>query len=130
MPSGSMTIYHSELQHCTGYEFVGTIVIRYVIPPGPHPAVPGLSFSGADHTAYVPNTLEGIRLVSRLKNAFQHGLTFEVTTSATNGEQRSCVTWSSIRHKTSLNGGLSLQGYPDPSYLDRCSQDLTNAGVP
>lgn len=130
MPSGTMTIFHSESQHCQGYEHVGTIIIRYVLPPGPYPNSRRRVCAGADRTAYVPNTLEGIRLVSRLKYAFQHGLTFKVATIDTDGVRSSRVTWSTIGHKTSLNGGPTRYGYPDPTYLYSCNQELTDAGVP
>lgn len=132
MPSGTMTISYSESQHCDSYEHVGTFVIRYVIPSGTqgiYHEAPGHPYSSADRTAFVPRTLEGMRLVSRLKYAFQRGLTFTVGTSLTSGEKNS-VTWSTIHHKTSLTGGTRSHGYPDPTYFYRCNQELNDAGVP
>lgn len=53
--------------------------------------------------AYFPDTGTTRRLLPRLEQAFKRGLTFTVVEK----ETRAKVTWSSIPHKTTLQGGKS-----------------------
>ena len=131
MPSGTMTLTSSTVT-CQGYQGYGSIVIHYAISPGVqqnYMTNPGQRFTGANRTAYVPNNLEGRRLVKRLKYAFQRGLTFVVGTSMTTGQQN-VVTWSSIHHKTSPSGGARAHGFPDAGYFANANEELNNLGVP
>jgi hypothetical protein len=75
----------------------------------------------------LPDSPEGNCLLKRLIFAFRHGLTFRVGTSLTT-DQKNRITWASIHHKTSLHGGL--RGFPDPSYIHNCNEELDNLGVP
>ena len=128
-PSGSMVT--SIQQHsCRGYEPSRTFQIIYNLPSGKqksyHP-FPGTRYSGANRTAYLPDTPEGRNLIARLQYSFCHGLNFMVGTSLTT-HQPNVVTWASIHHKTSMNGGT--YGYPDDDYFDRCNDELNSKGVP
>jgi deltex len=91
---------------------------------------PGARFCGTERTAFLPNTPDGCRLLTRLKYAFKHGLTFTVGTSLTTGRS-DVVTWTSIPHKTSFNGASGdPHGFPDGKYLSNCNSALDALGVP
>lgn len=49
-------------------------------------------------------------------------------TSVTTGE-KNVVVWSGIHHKTSLHGGSSHFGYPDPLYFNRVTLEMADRGV-
>lgn len=127
-PSGTMDI--SSCSSVEGHSDCGGKMISYSIHAGvqkqyhPHP---GQHHGGAYRQAYLPDNEEGRQLLSRLKYAFLHGLTFQVGKSLTNGADNQ-VTWASIHHKTSPRGGP--HGFPDPSYLQNCNGELDTAGVP
>jgi Deltex C-terminal domain len=118
---------------CPGFfpaNTVTTIQITYSIPSGTQKSYhyhPGTRYSGTSRTAYLPNNIEGRHLLSRLKYAFTHGLTFVIGTSLTT-HQPNCVVWSSIHHKTSLSGGA--HGFPDASYIDNTNESLDSLNVP
>ena len=127
-PSGTMIIKRSTAK-CPGFS-VNAIEIQYHIPEGKqlayHPN-PGARYGSTVRTAYLPQNLAGCQLLARLKYAWMHGLTFSVGVSLTTGK-RDCVVWSSICHKTSLQGGQ--YGFPDPTYIATCNESLDALGVP
>lgn len=129
-PSGSMTMQLTQ-RHCPGFEpSTKAIQIDYSIPKGIQSCFhdnPGTKYSATRRTAFLPNNLEGIQLLDRLKFAWVHGMTFSIGTSLTTGWQN-CVVWNSIHHKTSLDGGP--HGYPDPNFIENCNADLTALGIP
>lgn len=131
-PSGVMKVALSKDNACPReLAFSGKyIVIHYKVPAGKqkdyHPN-PHHGQYGTSRVAYLPDSAEGRELLRRLKYAFLHGLTFTVGTSLTTGQPDS-VTWASIHHKSSMNGGE--HGYPDASYFDNCNQELDALGVP
>ena len=53
--------------------------------------------------------------------AFRRRLCFLIGTSLTTGK-KDTVVWAGIHHKTSPVGGQF--GYPDPTYLDRVTEEL------
>lgn len=114
-----------------GFDSVGTIEIVYSIPSGVqtagHPN-PGRPYTGCVRTAYLPDTSEGRRVRDLLKKAFDHKLIFTVGQSRTTGADN-CVTWNDIHHKTSISGGPTAFGYPDPNYLSRVIQELAAKGI-
>jgi deltex-like protein len=79
--------------------------------------------------AFLPETPDGCRLLTRMKYAFAHGLTFTVGTSLTTG-RGNVVTWTSIPHKTSFEGPADPHGFPDDRYLANCNDALDSLGVP
>ncbi|KAK2893558.1 uncharacterized protein si:busm1-163l24.3 isoform X1 [Channa argus] len=111
-----------------GHHRDNTIKITYCIPDGiqleGHPA-PGKPFQGGTFEAYLPDCDKARKLLPRLETAFRQGLTFTVMSKETEAR----VTWDSIPHKTSLQGGKSGNGYPDSSYLIRLSEALTSQGI-
>jgi len=130
-PSGSMTISYTALC-CSGYVFDSTFVITYAMDDGKQKSYhenPGEKHGGKLTTTYVPNNNDGKNLLKRLKYAFMHGLTFTVGTSLTTGIKNQC-TWSSIHHKTSLNGGASSHGFPDAGYFMNSNEELDGSKVP
>ena len=128
-PSGSMSIKLSS-KSCPGFPNTKTIEITYDIPSGMQLSYhenPSTRYEGTTRTAYLPNNDEGRRLLTRLKYAWTHGLTFQVGTSLTTGRQN-VVTWTSIHHRTSLAG--SSHGFPDMTYIDNCNGSLDALHVP
>jgi deltex len=127
-PSGSMTIKLISTI-CPGYKSQ-TIQITYHIPAGTqleYHENPGAPYPSIERTAYIPNTEEGRALLLRLKYAWNHGLTFLIGTSQASGKPNS-VTWSSIEHKTTLQGGP--YGFPDQGYIRKCNETLDKLRVP
>uniref|UniRef100_H3CAI3 E3 ubiquitin-protein ligase n=1 Tax=Tetraodon nigroviridis TaxID=99883 RepID=H3CAI3_TETNG len=119
---------HSSLP---GYEQYGTIVIRYSIPSGiqqeEHPS-PGEPYSGASRRAFLPDCPEGRRVLRLLRKAFDQRLVFTVGQS-TSTSRKNTVTWNDVHHKTSVHGGPTHYGYPDPDYLRRVEEELAAKGI-
>ncbi|GKY93858.1 E3 ubiquitin-protein ligase dtx3l [Mayamaea pseudoterrestris] len=131
MPSGQMTVQRRRDMTCEGYG-PGSIQIDYRLDGGVQKLYhgnPGVAFQGTTRTAYLPDTTEGLLLLKRLEYAFNHGLTFTVGTSVTQGTPN-VVTWTSIHHKTSPTGGTASYGFPDDGYFFNCNEELDNLGVP
>jgi deltex-like protein len=80
MPSETRAVSRTH-KPCRCNDPTGGIVITDQIPSGtqksyhPHPGQP---YSGAKRTAYVPDTLEGRKLLNSLWHSFSCGLTFAV----------------------------------------------------
>lgn len=55
-------------------------------------------------------------------------MTFTVGRSVTTGKENSVI-WNGIHHKTSLDGGPTAFGYPDPTYFERVTQELKERGI-
>ena len=62
-------------------------------------------------------------MLTLLAEAFRRKLTFKVGTSITTG-QSNVVVWQGIHHKTSIYGGPTSFGYPDPTYFNRVMEEL------
>ena len=130
-PSGAMTVSVVPTP-CAGHHGCDTIMITYSIRPGvqmPYHDNPGRRQPGKSAAAYLPNSKEGKDVLRRLKYAFLRGLTFTVGTSMTTGVRDQC-TWASVHHKTAMQGGAAMHGYPDPQYLDNANGELDALGVP
>lgn len=69
-----------------------------------------------------------MKVLGLLIEAFDRRLIFTVGTSVTTGLTNATV-WAGIHHKTSLSGGTSSFGYPDPTYLNRVQEELASKGV-
>nr|XP_046242058.1 probable E3 ubiquitin-protein ligase DTX3 isoform X3 [Scatophagus argus] len=89
---------------------------------------PGQPYEGVSRTAYLPDSLDGRRIVKLLRQAFDQRLIFTVGQSTTTGKSN-MVTWNDIHHKTSTHGGPTQYGYPDPDYLSRVRDELTVKGI-
>ncbi|CAK81931.1 unnamed protein product (macronuclear) [Paramecium tetraurelia] len=124
-PDGEM-IYHIEYNtHCESYEDQGTIVIYYNMYPGQRN---GQNFPSTHRQAFLPDTPEGRQVFRLLKLAFERKLIFTVGRSVTTGKDNRIV-WNGIHHKTSLMGGVSCFGYPDPTYFSRVKEELAAKGI-
>ncbi|CAF1323304.1 unnamed protein product [Rotaria magnacalcarata] len=113
-----------------GFHEAPTIEITYRFPPGtqgPLNPNPGSHFSGTTRTAYLPNNKEGKDILKLLKKAFDDQHIFTIGRSSTSG-QDNVITWNDIHHKTSIHGGPDRFGYPDPTYLFRVRQELSDKG--
>ncbi|XP_035470068.2 uncharacterized protein si:busm1-163l24.3 [Scophthalmus maximus] len=117
-----------EMSHFKLHKEEAALKVTYCIPEGiqgkDHPS-PGSPFHGGVFDAFLPDCEKAVKLLPRLEKAFRRGLTFTVTGK----EAGARVTWDRIPHKTSLQGGESGNGYPDPTYLTRLSQVLTSHGI-
>ncbi|NXE81436.1 DTX3L ligase, partial [Cochlearius cochlearius] len=115
----------------SGYPNCGTIEITYNMHSGiqtsNHPN-PGKSYNGISRKAYLPNNKEGQEILQLLKQAFEQKLIFTVGMSRTTGAQ-GVITWNDIHHKTSMTGGPTNFGYPDPDYLQRVRSELKARGI-
>lgn len=120
MPSGTMTVVKRSGRvpgfNCKNYFEIGYNIQGTTIGSTHYP--------GTSRTAYLPDTSEGNRALTLLTMAFHRGLTFVPGTSITNGSNG--VIWA-IHHKTSLSRGE--YGYPDPTYLQRLTEELEARGV-
>ncbi|KAK2874591.1 hypothetical protein Q8A67_021744 [Cirrhinus molitorella] len=129
-PDGTMTVTRSSLS-LPGYPQYGTVEIHYDIPSGiqtnKHPN-PGKPFYGANHRAYLPDNIEGNEVLRLLQRAFQQKLIFTVGKCQTSGLENA-VTWNHFHHKTNIQGGPKMYGYPDPGYLKRVMDELKASGI-
>ena len=120
-PYGTMEASVNNSLHCNGYRDVGTIVISYNFPSGK-------GYHGTCRQAYLPYNDEGLEVLGLLKVSFDRKLTFTVGTSVTTGVKNTTI-WNGIHHKTSLYGGPTYFGYPDPTYFNRVKEELAAKGV-
>ncbi|KAJ8276907.1 hypothetical protein GJAV_G00069240 [Gymnothorax javanicus] len=99
------------------YPHCGTIEIEYDFKDGVqlevHPN-PGRPFTGLRAVAYLPDDLEGQKLLELLRQAFEQRLSFTVATGSDGSE---VVTWSDIPHCTGFSN-------PDPHYIMMAKQAL------
>ncbi|XP_007543044.1 E3 ubiquitin-protein ligase DTX3L-like [Poecilia formosa] len=130
-PDGGTMDIRTSSACLPGYERHGTLVIHYHIPSGiqkeEHPN-PGQPFEGASRTAYLPDSSEGRKVLELLRKAFNQRLIFTIGRSSTSG-RNNMVTWNDIHHKTSMHGGPTSYGYPDPDYLNRVQEELKAKGI-
>ncbi|NXU77578.1 DTX3L ligase, partial [Oreotrochilus melanogaster] len=129
-PEGTMSAVTSS-SSLPGYPNCGTILITYVMEGGiqtsKHPN-PGRPFAGTTRVAYLPDNEEGRKILRLLRRAFDQKLIFTVGRSCTTGRE-DVITWNDIHHKTSMEGGPSNYGYPDPDYLQRVRLELKERGI-
>uniref|UniRef100_A0A158R508 E3 ubiquitin-protein ligase n=1 Tax=Syphacia muris TaxID=451379 RepID=A0A158R508_9BILA len=91
-----------------------------------HPR-PGLRFSGVRRYAYLPNTIEGEKVLRLFKLAFINRLMFTVGDRETG--RRNVVIFNGIETKSTLKGGPKMSGFPDPDYLPRVKVELAAVGI-
>lgn len=123
MPSGVMQVTFDEHAYLPGFSKRGCICIDYTFPSQ---NFNGSDIHGTNRTAFLPNTREGVEVLSMLVKAFENKLTFKVGISVTTGAENSIV-WNGIHHKTSMTEGP--YGYPDETYLTRVKQELNAKGI-
>jgi deltex-like protein len=93
-PEGTMTV-STNGSKLPGFESAnGTIVVKYSIPDGTqgpeHPS-PGVPYTGARRTCYLPDNAEGRSLLAKLQTAWQRKLIFTVGTSTTSGRDNMTI---------------------------------------
>ena len=129
-PPGKMSD-SAQRMRLPGFESCGTIVIIYTFDGGiqgeNHPN-PGQRYTGTNRRAYLPDNTEGRKVLKLLRKAFDQKLTFTIGRSSTTGSTN-VITWNDIHHKTSLKGGPTSFGYPDPDYLKRVQEELAAKGI-
>ncbi|NWQ70994.1 DTX3L ligase, partial [Neopipo cinnamomea] len=129
-PEGTMST-RQIMFSLPGFEYCGTIEINYNMKGGiqtiNHPN-PGQRYHSTQRTAYLPDNVEGREILTLLKRAFDQKLIFTVGQSRTTGAQN-VITWNDIHHKTSITGGPTNFGYPDPDYLQRVRSELKAKGI-
>lgn len=89
-----------------------------------HHPNPGRTFFavGFPRLCYLPENPTGRKILRFLKIGFDRGLLFSIGRSATTGLE-DVVIWKNVEHKTQFSM------YPDPSYLQRCMEQLVHLGV-
>jgi deltex len=115
----------------SGYETLGTILIRYILPngvQGPEHPNPGTPYSGTVRTAFLPDNADGQEVLRLLRVAWERRLTFTIGRSLTTGRENT-VTWNGIHHKTCPDGGTVMFGWPDPEYFCRVKSELSSFGI-
>uniref|UniRef100_W8BFW5 E3 ubiquitin-protein ligase n=1 Tax=Ceratitis capitata TaxID=7213 RepID=W8BFW5_CERCA len=125
-PNGTMS-WSIISKSLPGHESQNTIQIVYDIASGvqteehPHP---GRAFFavGFPRVCYLPDCPLGRKVLRFLKIAFDRRLLFSIGRSVTTGRE-DVVIWNSVDHKTQFNM------FPDPTYLQRCMQQLVHLGV-
>ncbi|XP_005181037.1 protein deltex [Musca domestica] len=125
-PNGTMS-WSILSKSLPGHEGQNTIQIVYDIASGiqssehPHP---GRAFFavGFPRVCYLPDCPLGRKVLRFLKIAFDRRLLFSIGRSVTTGRE-DVVIWNSVDHKTQFNM------FPDPTYLQRCMQQLVHLGV-
>ncbi|KAI8128290.1 Protein deltex [Lucilia cuprina] len=125
-PNGTMS-WSILSKSLPGHEGQNTIQIIYDIASGiqnqehPHP---GRAFFavGFPRVCYLPDCPLGRKVLRFLKIAFDRRLLFSIGRSVTTGRE-DVVIWNSVDHKTQFNM------FPDPTYLQRCMQQLVHLGV-
>ncbi|KAM6269370.1 E3 ubiquitin-protein ligase DTX3L [Porphyrio hochstetteri] len=129
-PAGTMTTKKLHLS-LPGYPRCGTIEITYDMQSGyqtnNHPN-PGKHYKPTVRKAYLPDNKEGQEILQLLRRAFNQKLIFTVGQSRTTGAEN-VITWNDIHHKTSMSGGPTYFGYPDPDYLQRVRSELKAKGI-
>lgn len=65
---------------------------------------PGVRYSGATRTCYLPDNKRGRKVAQLFRKAFDNRLIFTVGRSVTSGADY-IVTWNGIPHKTNTHGG-------------------------
>lgn len=129
-PKGTMRVTITN-ERLSGYPNCGCITIHYSFKDGiqeEHHPSPGHAYYGTSRTAYLPDNAEGRNVLKLLQLAFSRNLVFTIGTSVTTGAPN-CVIWNGIHHKTSTSGGSTNFGYPDPTYLERVTDELKAKGV-
>ncbi|XP_055845805.1 protein deltex isoform X2 [Episyrphus balteatus] len=125
-PAGTMS-WSIIGKNLPGHEGQNTIQIVYDIASGiqteehPHP---GRAFFavGFPRICYLPDCPLGRKVLRFLKIAFDRRLLFSIGRSVTTGRE-DVIIWNSVDHKTQFNM------FPDPTYLQRCMQQLVHLGV-
>ena len=120
MPSGKMTV-RKVRGAVPGFNCQSYIQIDYIVSGA---TINNINYPGTNRTAFLPDTTEGNYALTLLTIAFQRGLTFIPGKSITTGANG--ILWA-IHHKTLISG--ANYGYPDPSYLQRLSEELKSRGV-
>lgn len=136
-PPGTMIVRPASQIFCSGvWSPRGSFVVSYFLPSGIQKSYhesPGLSHTSANWETYLPSNKQGTRLLRRLQYAFLHGLLFSVGATV---HGRDGVLWECVTHKTQPgnNSGLTNNGthnsFPDPTYFERCHNELDRCGVP
>lgn len=131
-PQGKMEVFRFQVS-LPGHEDCGTILIVYTIPhgiQGPEHPNPGKPFTarGFPRQCYLPDSVQGRKVLELLKVAWKRRLIFTVGTSSTTGETDTVV-WNEIHHKTEMDRNVTGHGYPDPNYLQNVLAELAAQGV-
>ena len=122
-----MLVSRSEHINCEGY-ICGGIQIRYVLDLcGNIQSNQGETYYRSDFwTAYLPDNVKGGKVLELLKEAWRRKLTFRFAPSSSK-KDHFVMTWN-VKHKTSEDEG-GPDGYPNPAYLRRVTEDLNEIGV-
>eukprot|EP01119_Soliformovum_irregulare_P023312 TRINITY_DN8127_c0_g1_i1.p1 TRINITY_DN8127_c0_g1~~TRINITY_DN8127_c0_g1_i1.p1 ORF type:complete len:490 (-),score=173.21 TRINITY_DN8127_c0_g1_i1:39-1406(-) len=130
-PAGRMDVSVESSIQIPGQTGKGCIIITYSFPSGiqgPEHPNPGQQYHGTTRAAYLPNNKEGKKLLKLLQLAWERKLIFRVGTSVTTGAENSVI-WNGIHHKTDIDGGAENWAWPDDTYFERVTDELSSKGV-
>jgi len=132
-PKGQWTLLtvHQENILYRVMNISGTIIIDFDFMNGfqgdDHPN-PGDSYKGTSRTAYLPDNVDGRKILELFKIAWERRVMFRIGTSVTTGEENTVI-YNGIHIKTNTKGGTSKYGYPDPTYFTRVQEELSKFGI-
>ncbi|KAL4503093.1 hypothetical protein ABPG72_014322 [Tetrahymena utriculariae] len=124
-PPGTMQIYLDKYQSCDGYPNISTIVIEMNMNST---TKNGNYVPSTSRVGYLPNTKEARKILEMFKIAFKRRLLYTIGKSVTTGKDNRII-WNGVHFKTNTYGGSSSFGYPDPTYFQRVTQELSLKGI-
>jgi rubredoxin len=118
MPPGTMQVQTIK-SHLKGYPHkTKTLHITFQFP--------GTHRYGSDYReAYLPDTPEGRKVLALFEEGWKRKVLFTVGYSQTR-DMHNVIIYNGIHMKTSKSG---TYGYPDPTYLDRVTQEFSTKGI-
>eukprot|EP00439_Symbiodinium_sp_Y106_P080790 s383_g19.t1 len=121
MPDGNMR-WGWLNRSLSGYR-CRTILLHFYFPTG---SLHGRIYDGRSLHAFLPDDEQGRHLLALFQLAFRRRLMFSLSQSSTTGRLRPTF---AMHLKTSMTGGPTRHGYPDPGYYASAVEELRGVGV-
>jgi len=116
-PSGAMTITNNPTLTCEGHD-PGTFEIVFSFPGGTRD---GKEYDGRVENVYVPTDETGQKILQIYANLFEKGYMYSIGFSKTKNLDNQVI--FDVHQKTSLSGGPTNRGWPDPDHIIRLKQE-------
>ncbi|CAE7481699.1 Dtx3l [Symbiodinium natans] len=121
MPDGNMR-WGWLNRSLSGYR-CRTILLHFYFPTG---SLGGRIYDGRSLHAFLPDDEQGRHLLALFQLAFRRRLMFSLSQSSATGRLRPTF---AIHLKTSMGGGPTRHGYPDPGYYASAVEELRGVGI-